>query len=43
VGSSSDHRPLSTLLDVTGGTADVTASRAYLTKSASLVLTPDLP
>lgn len=43
VGSSSDHRPLSTLLEVTGGTADVTDSRAYLTESASLILTADLP
>jgi beta-glucosidase len=43
VGSSSDHRPLNTLLNVTGGTADVTDSRAYLTESSALVLTTDLP
>ncbi|MFE4079093.1 glycoside hydrolase family 3 N-terminal domain-containing protein [Paenarthrobacter sp. YIM B13468] len=43
VGASSDDRPLRTLLDVTGGTADVTDSRAYLTESKSLTLTADLP
>ncbi|MHC6592785.1 glycoside hydrolase family 3 N-terminal domain-containing protein [Arthrobacter sp. C152] len=43
VGASSDDRPLRTLLDVTGGTADVTDSRAYLTESTSLTLTADLP
>lgn len=42
VGSSSDDRPLSTLLDVTGGTADVTDSRAYLTDATSLIPTADL-
>lgn len=43
VGSSSGHRPLSALLDVTGGTADVTDSRVFLTDSTSLILTADLP
>jgi beta-xylosidase len=43
VGSSSDNRPLSTVLDVTGGTADVTDSRAYLTESTARILTADLP
>lgn len=43
VGSSSENRPLSILLDVTGGTADVTDRRAYLTDSTSLTLTPNLP
>ena len=43
VGASSDDRPLRALLEVTGGTADVTDSRAYLTESTSLTLTADLP
>lgn len=42
VGASSDDRPLRTLLGVSGGTADVTDSRAYLTESTSRTLTADL-